>query len=44
MTDYQLDIEDVGLPRGEAETWHEAAERLRDGRDRLHPKAREIYG
>lgn len=44
MSDYELDILDVGVPRGQGESWQECAERIRDGRDRLHPEAREIYG
>ena len=29
MTDYELDIEEVGVPRGEGEAWDDLADRRR---------------
>jgi len=42
-TDYALDLSDIGVPRGQGESWHEAAERLRGDRDRVLPAAREAF-
>ena len=32
---FTFDVEDVGVPDGEGESWAEAAERLRDGQERV---------
>jgi hypothetical protein len=32
--DYGIDVEEIGVPRGDGESWDEAADRLRRERDR----------
>ena len=36
MTDYDIDLSECGVPRGEGETWGELVERRDGGRDE-HP-------